>query len=318
MGKIDKNILGLIILACLIVLFAIIFVIVRINYLTHIPDGIFSGILRLSFIAIIGILLCTLFKSMNTKYKSFVQTNLAVLITTTVAFVFLLIRLAFPDYVRSDTADVLLLLFVPLLVLIFMIHYKLKEQKKDIENLKSDFFETIGFKVISFESKEKCDNYYKNNLRSSKIIKDLTWAEVLPTEYTENPDNYYIDLIKGKQEYQEIFIFSINGAFRQDRLLKLKTIYEHIKDSSKEHLNYSCSYYDETTFERLQYTIFDEKEVLFTSSYYSRCTIEGVALFNILSKYFDQAWEESKKLIEHGQIVDKEKIEELISKLAVS
>lgn len=317
MSKNDsKTKFGLIVLGCLMALFLIIFLIIKMSDPELIPSHVSSGILMISFIIVTGILLLILGSSINPKYMSFIKRHLSAIITAVAALVFLLIRLAFPDFVKSNTADVLLLLFVPLLVLVFMITYKIEEQKKDIENLKSDFFETLGSKVKSFDTKEDCDSYYKNKITCSKIIKDFTWAEVLSKEY--DTELIYTDLIKGKQEYQEIFIFSINGFYRQDRLLKLKSIYEHIKDG-KEHLNYSCSFYEETKFERLQYTILDEKEILFTSSYYPRCIIEGDILFNILSKYFDQAWKDSKEnlLIDCGRIVNEneEKIKQLISEI---
>lgn len=255
---------------------------------------------------------------------SFLKRNLSALITLVAGVLFLVIRVSFPSYVSGNVADVLLMITLPMFVIIFSIVYKLDEQKielhkvsnelnSEIERAKLEIFETIGYRFKLFQSKEICDTYYENKLTASKIIKDLTWAEVNSQSYQISKE--YINHIRDKQEYQEIFIFCVNNKYRYDRLIKLKTVYDFIKDNPTSHINYSCCYYEELTFERLQYTIFDEKEVLFTSSYAQRCTIEETALVSIFNKYFDQAWKEAIPLIENGAIRDEVRILELIKQL---
>jgi hypothetical protein len=258
------------------------------------------------------------------SFVQFVKSNLSAIVTFVAGVVFLVYRLAFPDIVSESIADVLLLIALPMFILIFTITFKLDEQKKEIqknkeenkkelEEIKNEIFETIGYRFRLFQNKEICDTYYENMLTNSKIVKDLTWAEVNSQNYQISKD--YLDHIKNKQEYQELFIFSVNAKYRIDRLMKLKEVYNFIKSNPNVHVNYSCSYYDELKFERLQYTIFDEKEVLFTSSYAQRCSIEETALVSIFNKYFDQAWKDAKVLIENGLIVDEKSVENLLSKL---
>jgi hypothetical protein len=258
------------------------------------------------------------------KILSFIKKNLSAIITLVAGVGFLLVRLAFPDYVSGNVADVLLLITLPMFVIIFSIIYKLDDQnieldnykreiKSKIEESKLEIFETLGYRFRLFQSKQLCDIYYENKISSSKIIKDLTWAEVNSQNFNISKD--YINHIRDKQDYQEIFIFAVNGRYRNDRLIKLKLVYEFIKKYPDVHLNYSCSYYPEVSFERLQYTIFDEKEVLFTSSYAQRCSLEEAALVSIFNKYFDQAWKEARPLIENGVISDEETIIKLIQYL---
>jgi hypothetical protein len=258
---------------------------------------------------------------------SFITRNFSAFITFVAGVTFLIIRLAYPDFVSGNVADVLLLITLPMFILIFTVVYKLDEQRNllrkynekvenRIKNVKRDLLETLSFRFRLFESKETCDSYYESMLKNSKIVKDLTWAEVNSQNFQISQD--YMGHIQKKQEYNEIFIFSIDGKFRQDRLMKLNAVFEYIQRNPQNHINYSCAYYPESKFERLQYTIFDEKEVLFTSSYAQRCLIAETTVISILNKYFEQSWKDAHVLIENGVIIDEKAIRALLKEITLT
>lgn len=247
------------------------------------------------------------------KYTNFLKRNIGALITLLAGVAFLIIRLAFPKQVSGNPADVLLMVVLPLLVICYIILFKIEEQKDQLEKAKEEILKAVGYKFILFETKKDCDDYYQDKLMKSSIIHDLTWAETFSNNHNHKNNLSLLEIIKSKNEVNEIFIFSVNKVYRQDRLLKLKTIYEFLKSNGE--MNYSCSYYEETKFERLQFTIFDEKEVLFTSSYAQRFSIQEIVLTSLLMKYFEQACRDGVRLIDGGRIVNEAKILELLENL---
>lgn len=170
---------------------------------------------------------------------------------------------------------------------------------------------------IEFKNKSEQSEYFKKQLKSSDFIEDFTWAKVTHRTTRNNSEPNYLPVIQEAAEetteYYEIFIFSHAQRFRQDRLLKLKKHYERCLEGGC--YNYSCAHYEESNFPRLQFTILNGSEIMFTSAHNTRCALSNQKLAKVFSLYFEDAWDDAEKLIEKGRIVNKAKIEDLLKNI---
>lgn len=171
-----------------------------------------------------------------------------------------------------------------------------------------------GVEFVKFSDPNEQIEYIINRLQNAKnSVSDFTWAPKVSSSFNaplrQKLEKKYVTAIKSaskKISYREIFIFS-----HKSRIKKLKEHYLKAK-TSEELSGYSCAFYDDTNFPRLQFLLIDNNEVIFTSGQYLKCAIKNNNIVEIFSKYYSSAWEHAHKLIENGKIVDTEKIEEII------
>lgn len=193
---------------------------------------------------------------------------------------------------------------------------KLSLMQKKGSAISSAFAKDID-RYIEFENKSDQSEYFKKKLRLVDYIEDFTWAKVTHRNTRNNSKPNYLPVIQEAAEkateYYEIFIFSHAKRYRQDRLLKLKKHYERCLEGGT--YNYSCAHYEESNFPRLQFSILNGTEVMFTSAHNTRCALSNPKLAKVFSHYFEDAWDGAEKLIEKGRIVDKVRIEELLKYL---
>jgi hypothetical protein len=168
--------------------------------------------------------------------------------------------------------------------------------------------------IIKFKSKKEWSDYFKERLLDVDFVEDFTWAKISHKSSKNNSDYEYVNRIKevasNSTEYYELFIFSHKGNYRQDRLDKLKQHYEEA--IKRQDYSYSCAFYEETEFPRLQFTLLGGEEVMFTSSHNTRCSIKDKLLASIFSQYFEEAWDGATVLIDSGKIVGNDKLQALL------
>lgn len=175
--------------------------------------------------------------------------------------------------------------------------------------------------VQHFESHDEQSEFYVQRLQTASTIYDLTWAKARSRldadhdELLERRIDYVDDIadFSGRKKYIEIFIFDDGFNPRPDRLRKLQYHYNRCKNGTGG--NYSCGYFDKIRFPRLQYTIIDNNEILFTAGNSDRILVAQRNLANVFRTYYESAWDDCHKLIEDGQIKDSGTIEALLSLL---
>lgn len=297
-----------------------------------------SPIFTIFLIILTVIALCFIYFSCKQETRKFINDNISILITSLSSLIFLTMFLCFPSYTKSHILELLLFLSFPLIILAFSITFKLQNQNNYLDYFKKISSKTGFNRITLFNNDGECKNYRKSRLKTAKTVRDLTWAEKISSSEeniikdndfsdtaikdSDSPEERkkkltakykgYIESLKGPDEYQEIFIFKINGSIRIDRANKFEAIYYIAKDTPGLLNKYSCKYFSDTPLERLQFTIFDDKEILFTSSIYKKCLIKGETICDIMMKYFERAWNDTADnaipLIENGQIVANDEV----------
>lgn len=186
------------------------------------------------------------------------------------------------------------------------------------ENLESNKDQILkgleGVEFVKFDDPNEQIEYIINRLQSANIsVSDFTWAPKVSASFNapvrQVLEKKYVAAIKAaskKISYREIFIFS-----HKSRIEKLKEHYLKSK-SSGDLSGYSCAFYENTNFPRLQFILIDNNEVIFTSGHYLKCAIKNNNIVEIFAKYYSNAWEHADKLIENGKVVNVAKIEEII------
>ncbi len=171
-----------------------------------------------------------------------------------------------------------------------------------------------GVEFVKFNDPNEQIEYIINRLHNAKIsVSDFTWAPKVSASFDspvrQKLEKKYVTAIKSaskKISYREIFIFS-----HKSRIEKLKEHYQKA-NSSDDISGYSCAFYEDTNFPRLQFMLIDDTEVIFTSGQYLKCAIKNTNIVEIFSKYYSTAWDHARKLIENGEIADVDKIEKII------
>lgn len=172
--------------------------------------------------------------------------------------------------------------------------------------------------VQTFETQDEQMAFFKGRLAEASTVYDLTWAKARTVvqaeqdEISEKRENYLdsISDFSSVKPYKEIFIFSDGYRDRSDRLRKLHFHYQRAKKGTAG--KYSCGFFPEMQFPRLQYTLIDGNDILFTSGTNERIHVNQKQLASVFSNYFDAAWEEAHKLIVDGEVVDEDKINVLL------
>ena len=191
----------------------------------------------------------------------------------------------------------------------------LLQTSENIESNKDKIIKGLeGVEFIKFSDPNEQIEYIINRLQNAKIsVSDFAWATKVSTSFDapvrQKLENKYIAAIKAaskKISYREIFIFS-----HKSRIAKLKEHYLKSK-SSDDISGYSCAFYENTNFPRLQFMLIDDNEVIFTSGQYLKCAIKNSNIVEIFAKYYTTAWENANKLIENGKVVNLQKIEDII------
>lgn len=162
-------------------------------------------------------------------------------------------------------------------------------------------------------------NFFTSRLDKAFSIQDLTWAksrtkmESVHEEIEDTRISYVEDIARfsADRPYIELFIFDDNYGVRQDRLEKLRYHYQRCKDGKGG--RYSCGYFKNADFPRLQYTLIDVNEILFTSGSVERMVVNQPELASIFKKYFEHAWEDAHKLIEDGDLSDEDRILQILA-----
>lgn len=168
-----------------------------------------------------------------------------------------------------------------------------------------------------FNTAEQQQEYFLERISSASHVNDLTWATFGSRIDSQHDSLEYeqkqkISLLGSRDlTYDEIFVFFDGMRPRHDRLKKLQDHYKEACSSAPS--KYSCAYYDSMDFPRLQYTVIDHCEILFTSGQNMRCVVYEPRLAEIFARYFDQAWEQAIVLIENGVIVEGDIIEKLLA-----
>lgn len=175
--------------------------------------------------------------------------------------------------------------------------------------------------VVRFSSHEEQANFFAQRLETASSIQDLTWAkarskvETVHDAVDERRIRYVEDIARFSKEkpYMELFIFNDEHGFRKDRQEKLRYHYERCQRG--EGGLYSCGYFVKADFPRLQYTLIDVDEILFTSGTMERLIVNQPELSSVFRKYFEYAWDDSTTLIDNGEIVDDGKIIQILEDL---
>lgn len=173
-----------------------------------------------------------------------------------------------------------------------------------------------GVEIVKFKNPNEQIQYIINRLQNAEnSVSDFTWAPKVSSSFDaparKRLESKYVTAIKNASKqisYREIFIFS-----HASRIMKLKEHYEKI-NTKNESSGYSCAYYEDTNFPRLQFLLIDENEVIFTSGQYLKCAVKNSNIVEIFTKYYSSAWENANKLIENGVIINPEEIERIIKK----
>ncbi len=181
--------------------------------------------------------------------------------------------------------------------------------------------------VEIFPNSEYHNRYYEFKISTANHkVDDLTWATFDKEGKLDAPRPKYLEKIQmaadGGVNYDEIFIFqNKDSKLHYDRLKKLKYHYNKAKKHMRTTSRYSCSYFaiDELGFDfpRIQFTLIDNDEILFTSSANNneKFRIKNSQLTKVFKNYYEQAWSLSEKLIVNGEIENEDKILELIKPL---
>jgi hypothetical protein len=207
------------------------------------------------------------------------------------------------------------------------------EEKRDSFELKR---QDRTFKILNrltssiveiFPNSEYHKKYYEFRISTaSEKIDDLTWASFDKEGKLDAPQPKYLEKIQtvadGGINYDEIFVFENDISNpHYERLQKLKYHYEKAKKSSRKQSRYSCAYFDISKlgrdFPRVQFTLIDNDEILFTSSANGneKFKVQNKQLTKVFKNYYDQAWRLSDKLIQNGIVVNEKLILELIKPL---
>lgn len=172
--------------------------------------------------------------------------------------------------------------------------------------------------VIRFDSTEQLYGVFEGFLKSGSVVYDLTWAKAnseVQSDHDELSERRF-DFLEPTAEfsdshpYKEIFIFTDGHKVRKDRLAKLRFHYERAKRG--EGKCYSCGYFKDTLFPRLQYTLIDMNEILFTSGSNERIRVTQENLALVFRNYFDAAWNDCIKLIINGKVENESEIKLLL------
>lgn len=176
-----------------------------------------------------------------------------------------------------------------------------------------------GRGIQVFNSADQQQEYFLERISRATQVHDLTWATFgsrIDSQHDslEYEQRHKIALLSSRDlSYDEIFVFFDGMRSRPDRLKKLRDHYQEACSGARS--KYSCSYYDSMTFPRLQYTVIDHSEILFTSGQNMRCVVYEPRLAEVFTRYFDQAWDQAKVLIENGRIIEEEIIVKLLEKV---
>jgi len=177
-----------------------------------------------------------------------------------------------------------------------------------------------GIKV--FQSSQEQQEYFLSRIATASQVHDLTWATFgsrsdSQSDTVESEQKRKISLLTQRDIiYDEIFVFNDGVRSRHDRLKKLRDHYQEAVNGKSS--NYSCAFYEAMDFPRLQYTVIDQCEILFTSGQNIRCAVYDLRLAEVFIKYFGQAWDKATVLIENGSVVSQRNIKELLAKLPKS
>ena len=221
--------------------------------------------------------------------------------------------------IENNFQSIIISLLCLLIIQFITIKISFSNNKNELINTKEDilssFKHSFGGSFRTFDNSDDLNSYYSTKLKKTKQIEDFTWA---PFSHPGNSNKIHKTLesifaYKSQVDYCEIFVFNEGNTFRQDRLKKLE--FHYLKAKKGKNSKYSCAYFEGIEFPRIQFTIIDEKEILFSSAESNRCSIENKTLANIFSKYWEDSWQKATKLIENGIIIDEKKIKELISKI---
>lgn len=197
-----------------------------------------------------------------------------------------------------------------------IIYFNFREEQKD-NKLFERLENILGIMIEKFKDKSEMDSYYVNSIEKAKRVEDLTWATfdhegkggAVPADYVKRIRN----AAESGTDFDEIFIFNNQDEYRQDRLSKLNYHYLNAKKSKGKN-QYSCYYFNVTNinFPRIQFTLIDESELVFTSGRNTRFRIKSEELINVFSTYFSEARNKAIKLIVNGQIVNEKDILNLL------
>lgn len=188
---------------------------------------------------------------------------------------------------------------------------------RELSNNKNQIIKGLdGVEIVKFNSPKEQISYIINRLQDAEhSVSDLTWGQkvssALDSPGRKRLESTYVTAIKNAAKrisYREIFIFS-----HISRIEKLENHYTKI-NTKNESSGYSCAYYEETNFPRLQFLLIDDNEVIFTSGQYLKCAVKSSNVVDIFTKYYSIAWDNANKLIENGVIVNLEEIEKIIEK----
>ncbi len=223
------------------------------------------------------------------------------------------INIVIPDY--SVLCFALLSAFAVHFISVFLSEAESRRMNSSISAKIDEVAEKIinslgGVELRTFEKIEQVDIYIAQRIiDAKKSVCDLNWQDHLPVNPSpRNPVNRAASdkaieksissfcRSRSEKSYREIFTFQ-----NKNNISKMKS---HIKLG----MNYSCSYFESTsgsTFPKLQFVIIDDEEVIFASSAYKPhyCAISDKRLVSIMTNYFEQAWELSKKINERGIII---------------